>query len=106
MAWALAGAALLAATPLALSANEALAGERPSASRLVTLELQSVELERALNLFGELGGYNIVLRRPIPGHVTARFRNTPWREAFASLLRSQHLVAEFEGNLIYVEKAE
>lgn len=73
--------------------------------RLVTLELQSVDIEKALALFGELGGFNIVMRKPLSGVVTARFRNVPWSEAFASLLRSQGLEAEFDGNLIYVAPA-
>ena len=73
-----------------------------SAHARIDVEFQDADIHFVLRTLGELGRVNIVAESGIKGRVTARLRHTTWREALEQILASQHLEAEYDGNMIFV----
>ena len=73
-----------------------------SASARINIEFQDADIHHVLRTFADLGRVNIIAEKGVSGRVSATFRSTTWREALGTVLRSQGLEAEQDGNIIYV----
>lgn len=73
---------------------------------LFTFAADDLPLERALELFGEAYGLNLVVDEEITGEVNVEFSNLPFAEAMSALLDSRGYYFDRRGNLIHVRSTE
>lgn len=77
-------------------------GVSAAAEQRIDVEFQDADIHHVMRTLGDIGRVNIVAEAGVKGRVTARLRHTTWREALERILASQQLVAEYDGNMVYV----
>lgn len=87
-------------------ARQAFAAPPPSRfrGRRIDIELQDVDIHRALEIFAEVGKVNIVPEQGIAGRVTLKMTDQPWDYCLCLVLESLGLEMQRDGNVIYVCK--
>jgi type IV pilus assembly protein PilQ len=73
-----------------------------AAQERIDVEFQDADIHFVLRTLADIGRVNIVAEAGVKGRVTARLRHTTWREALDRILVSQHLEAEYDGNMVFV----
>jgi beta-lactamase regulating signal transducer with metallopeptidase domain len=69
----------------------------------ISLDLKDADIKDVLRVFSQLTGTKIDYPDTLEGKVTINVRETPWDEAFESILRQQHLSWEMQGNTISIK---
>ena len=59
-----------------------------------------------LGLLALAAGLNILIKNDVKGEVSVDFKAVPWNQAFTSILRTQGLAYEWDGNIIRVMSVE
>lgn len=68
----------------------------------VTLQVRDVDLADIFRLIAEASGFNIVMGEDVKGRITLSLVDVPWDQALDVVLRTQHLGAERQGNILRV----
>ncbi|MEE9172581.1 MAG: secretin and TonB N-terminal domain-containing protein [candidate division NC10 bacterium] len=76
------------------------------APRRVTMDFTAVELDRPLQIIGQISGLNMVVGRDVRGRVTVRLRDVPWEQALDSILRANGYGYIRQGNIIRIDKLD
>lgn len=74
--------------------------------RRVTMDFTAVELDRPLQIIGQVSGLNMVVGRDVRGRVTVRLRDVPWEQALDSILRANGYGYIRQGNIIRIDKLD
>jgi type IV pilus assembly protein PilQ len=72
----------------------------------LSIDVQGAEIRTLLRAFAEFSGRNIIVGKEVKGQVSVSVRDTPWRDAMASILRSHGLDLTEEAGGIRVDLAE
>jgi len=72
----------------------------------INLKMRQADIKAVLRSLARIANRNIIVKNETKGDVTVDFQNTPWNEAFESLLRTQSLTYHWEGNIIRVMTLE
>lgn len=73
---------------------------------LITIKMRNVEVSTLLRALAKGAGKNIILSESISGKADIYAENTPWKEIFASVLRSHGLTYNIIGNTIRIKTLE
>jgi len=68
----------------------------------VSLKIRQADVKVVLRSLARIVNQNVLIRDDIKGEVSIDFKNTPWDQAFSSILKNQGLAFEWEGNIIRV----
>ncbi|MEN6319912.1 MAG: type IV pilus secretin PilQ [Syntrophaceae bacterium] len=68
----------------------------------ITLKMRQADVKAVLRSLARIVNQNVLIRDDIKGEVSIDFKNTPWNQAFYSILKNQSLAYEWEGNIIRV----
>ncbi|HUH66699.1 MAG TPA: type IV pilus secretin PilQ [Syntrophales bacterium] len=68
----------------------------------ISLRIRQADVKVVLRSLARIVGQNVLVRDDIKGDVSIDFKNTPWNQAFTSILKNQGLAYEWEGNIIRV----
>lgn len=72
----------------------------------LSIDVQGAEIRTLLRAFAEFSGRNIVVGKDVKGKVSVSIRDTPWRDAIISILRSHGLDLTEESGGIRVDTQE
>lgn len=86
--------------------KDALAGMEELPSTPVTIKMRDVDVSTLLRALSKGAQKNIILSENISGKADIHAENTPWREVFASILRSHGLTYNIIGNTIRIKTLE
>ncbi|MBY0316482.1 MAG: type IV pilus secretin PilQ [Bdellovibrionales bacterium] len=74
-----------------------------TASKLVTIQMDNVEIKEVINFIAEESGVNILADdKGLNGKVTVRLRDVPWEDALMSILKSHGLGYVKKGNILRI----
>ncbi len=68
----------------------------------ISLKIRQADVKVVLRSLARIVNQNVLIRDDIKGEVSIDFKNTPWNQAFSSILKNQGLAYEWEGNIIRV----
>ena len=68
----------------------------------ISLKIRQADVKVVLRSLARIVNQNVLIRDDIKGEVSIDFKNTPWDQAFSSILKNQGLAYEWEGNIIRV----
>jgi len=68
----------------------------------ISLKIRQADVKVVLRSLARIVDQNVLIRDDIKGEVSIDFKNTPWDQAFSSILKNQGLAYEWEGNIIRV----
>ncbi|MDY0131575.1 MAG: type IV pilus secretin PilQ [Desulforegulaceae bacterium] len=85
---------------------DALSGMDELPDSLMTIKMRNVEVATLLRALAKGAGKNIILSQNISGQADIHAENTPWKEIFASILRSHGLTYNIIGNTIRIKTLE
>ena len=68
----------------------------------ISLKIRQADVKVVLRSLARIVNQNVLVRDDIKGEVSIDFKNTPWDQAFSSILKNQGLAYEWEGNIIRV----
>lgn len=85
-----------------LKAEKELAGGRGLPDTPISLRIRQADVKVVLRSLARIVDQNVLIRDDIKAEVSIDFKNTPWGEAFSSILKNQGLAYEWEGNIIRV----
>jgi type II secretory pathway component GspD/PulD (secretin) len=72
----------------------------------LSIDVQGAEIRTLLRAFAEFSGRNIIVGKDVKGQISVSVRDTPWRDALASILRAHGLDLAEESGGIRVDTAE
>jgi type IV pilus secretin PilQ/predicted competence protein len=72
----------------------------------VTLKMHNAPVVAVLRALARAVNQNIIITENVKGLINIHIEKTPWDEAFLSIIRSQSLVFEWQGNILKVISAE
>ncbi|MFQ5600526.1 MAG: secretin N-terminal domain-containing protein [Candidatus Krumholzibacteriia bacterium] len=75
---------------------------RESRGRRVNLDVQGADIRTVLRTLSDYSGRNIVASREVQGEVTARLKETPWKDALESILKAHGFGYVEENGIIRV----
>jgi len=78
----------------------------PPKSGRLSLNFQNIEVRNVLQVIAEFTGLNIVASDSVGGTITLRLHDVPWEQALAQILKSKHLEARRDGNVIQIAPRE
>ncbi|MCW3480053.1 type IV pilus secretin PilQ family protein [Neisseriaceae bacterium JH1-16] len=78
----------------------------PSKNGRLSLNFQNIEVRSVLQVIAEFTGLNIVASDSVGGTITLRLNDVPWEQALAQILKSKHLEARRDGNVIQIAPRE
>ncbi|HEX7533856.1 MAG TPA: type IV pilus secretin PilQ, partial [Syntrophales bacterium] len=67
-----------------------------------SLKIRQADVKVVLRSLARIVDQNVLIREDIKGEVSIDFKDTPWDQAFISILKNQGLAYEWEGNIIRV----
>jgi len=85
-----------------LKAEKARLGGRGLPDTPISLKIRQADVKVVLRSLARIVNQNVLIRDDIKGEVSIDFKNTPWDQAFTSILKNQGLAYEWEGNIIRV----
>ena len=85
-----------------LKAETADLGGRGLPDTPISLKIRQADVKVVLRSLARIVNQNVLIRDDIRGEVSIDFKNTPWNQAFSSILKNQGLAYEWEGNIIRV----
>ena len=85
-----------------LKAEKARLGGRGLPDTPISLKIRQADVKVVLRSLARIANQNVLIRDDIKGEVSIDFKNTPWDQAFTSILKNQGLAYEWEGNIIRV----
>jgi type IV pilus assembly protein PilQ len=93
------------------SSHLALAGEGAAAEKSlpkvrVSLKMRQAEVKAVLRSLARTAGLNLLVKNDVKGEVSVDFREVPWDQAFNSILRTQGLSWNWEGEILRVMTVE
>jgi len=68
----------------------------------ISLKIRQADVKVVLRSLARIANQNVLIRDDIKGEVSIDFKDTPWDQAFSSILKNQGLAYEWEGNIIRV----
>ncbi|PKN33143.1 MAG: type IV pilus secretin PilQ [Deltaproteobacteria bacterium HGW-Deltaproteobacteria-19] len=68
----------------------------------VNLKMRQAEVKAVIRSLAKAANRNILVKNDIKGDITVDFHNTPWNQAFESILNTQGLTYVWEGDVIRV----
>jgi type IV pilus assembly protein PilQ len=68
----------------------------------ISLKIRQADVKVVLRSLARIVNQNVLIRDDIKGEVSIDFKDTPWNQAFNSILKNQGLAYEWEGNIIRV----
>ncbi len=68
----------------------------------ISLKIRQADVKVVLRSLARIVNQNVLIRDDIKAEVSIDFKNTPWDQAFISILKNQGLAYEWEGNIIRV----
>ncbi|MBS1238594.1 MAG: type and secretion system protein, partial [Deltaproteobacteria bacterium] len=68
----------------------------------ISLKIRQADVKAVLRSLARIVNQNVLIKDDIKGEVSIDFKNTPWDQAFNSILKNQSLAYEWEGNIIRV----
>jgi len=68
----------------------------------VSLKIRQADVKAVLRSLARIVNQNLLIKDDIKGDVSIDFKDTPWDQAFSSILKNQGLAYEWEGNIIRV----
>src|SRR5207237_904522 len=74
--------------------------------KLISLHLDDLEIRKALEILSRDGAFNLLVSPSVAGRVTANLKNVTPTQALEAVLRLTNLVAQRQGNLIYIYTSE
>jgi type IV pilus assembly protein PilQ len=80
----------------------AVAGAPRAEPKRITLDVVRADIHDVLRLLADKGGLNVVVSDEVQGKVTLKLRDVPWRQALETVLASQRLGLELQGNVLRV----
>jgi len=86
--------------------KDALAGMEDLPDTPITIKMRNVDVSTLLRALSKGAGKNIILSENITGKADIHAENTPWKEIFASILRSHGLTYNIIGNTIRIKTLE
>lgn len=113
--WVVVAAMVLAAAAAVLPHLADAQSARPTAERMgivetgpgrFSLDVQGADIRTLLRAFAEFSGRNIIVGKDVKGQVSVNVRDTPWRDALGSILRSHGLDLTEEAGGIRVDTAD
>jgi type IV pilus assembly protein PilQ len=72
----------------------------------VSLKMRQADVKAVLRSLALAAGLNILIKNDVKGEVSVDFKAVPWNQAFTSILRTQGLAYEWDGNIIRVMSVE
>ncbi len=85
-----------------LKAEKERVGGRGLPETPISLKIRQADVKVVLRSLARIVDQNVLIRDDIKGEVSIDFKNTPWDQAFSSILKNQGLAYEWEGNIIRV----
>ncbi len=85
-----------------LKAEKELVGGRGLPDTPISLKIRQADVKVVLRSLARIVDQNVLIRDDIKAEVSIDFKNTPWNQAFISILKNQGLAYEWEGNIIRV----
>jgi len=68
----------------------------------ISLKMRQADVKAVLRSLARIVNQNVLIKDDIKGEVSIDFKNTPWDQAFHSILKNQSLAYEWEGNILRV----
>ena len=85
-----------------LKAEKERVGGRGLPDTPVSLKIRQADVKVVLRSLARIVNQNVLIRDDIKAEVSIDFQNTPWDQAFISILKNQGLAYEWEGNIMRV----
>ncbi len=85
-----------------LKAEKEHVGGRGLPDTPISLKIRQADVKVVLRSLARIVNQNVLIRDDIKAEVSIDFKNTPWDQAFSSILKNQGLAYEWEGNIIRV----
>jgi type IV pilus assembly protein PilQ len=85
-----------------LKAEKELVGGKGLPDTPISLKIRQADVKVVLRSLARIVNQNVLIREDIKGEVSIDFKDTPWNQAFSSILKNQGLAYEWEGNIIRV----
>ena len=85
-----------------LKAEKERVGGRGLPDTPVSLKIRQADVKVVLRSLARIVNQNVLIRDDIKAEVSIDFKNTPWDQAFISILKNQGLAYEWEGNIMRV----
>jgi type IV pilus assembly protein PilQ len=85
-----------------LKAEKERVGGRGLPDTPISLKIRQADVKVVLRSLARIVNQNVLIRDDIKAEVSIDFKNTPWDQAFISILKNQGLAYEWEGNIIRV----
>ena len=85
-----------------LKAEKERVGGRGLPDTPISLKIRQADVKVVLRSLARIVNQNVLIRDDIKAEVSIDFQNTPWDQAFISILKNQGLAYEWEGNIIRV----
>lgn len=73
---------------------------------LISIDLQSAEVEHVIRLITSITDYNLVLDEEVRGRISLRLMNVPWDQALDLVLIQKNLGMVHRGNIIRIATAQ
>jgi type IV pilus assembly protein PilQ len=86
--------------------TQALAGMEDLPGTPVTIKMRNVDVATLLRALSKGAKRNIVISQQVSGKANIYAENTPWKEVFASILRTHGLTYDLIGNTIRIKTIE
>lgn len=82
-------------------------GETPHAEKslptdMVNFKMRNTDVKMVIRALARAANQNILVKSDIQGRISVDFNRVPWNEAFLSILNSQALTYEWDGNIIRI----
>ena len=85
-----------------LKAEKERVGGRGLPDTPISLKIRQADVKVVLRSLARIVNQNVLIRDDIKAEVSIDFQNTPWDQAFISILKNQGLAYEWEGNIMRV----
>jgi len=85
-----------------LKAEKERVGGRGLPDTPISLKIRQADVKVVLRSLARIVNQNVLIRDDIKAEVSIDFKNTPWDQAFISILKNQGLAYEWEGNIMRV----
>ena len=85
-----------------LKAEKERVGGRGLPDTPISLKIRQADVKVVIRSLARIVNQNVLIRDDIKAEVSIDFQNTPWDQAFISILKNQGLAYEWEGNIIRV----
>jgi len=85
-----------------LKAEKEHVGGRGLPNTPISLKIRQADVKVVLRSLARIVDQNVLIKDDIKGDVSIDFKNTPWDQAFSSILKNQGLAYEWEGDIIRV----